>query len=165
VSGMRGLSVRQPLAWAITTQGKDVENRSRATSYRGLLAIHASKVYDEDAEIPVQSAAYRLGALLAEVEQAGGRTEAARHLALGAVVAVATLDSCHWEADCYRAGIRRRGRGTWPCSGWAALGQFHWTLTDVRPLAAPVPCKGALGLWTLPDDAERAIRAQLEAAR
>ncbi len=31
------------------------------------------------------------------------------------------------------------------------------------PLAEPVPCRGALGLWRVPDDVESAVRAQLEA--
>ncbi len=38
---MKALSVRQPFAWAIVHGGKDVENRSWATSYRGPVLIHA----------------------------------------------------------------------------------------------------------------------------
>jgi hypothetical protein len=40
---MMCLSIRQPWAWAIIHAGKDIENRSWATSYRGPLLIHASK--------------------------------------------------------------------------------------------------------------------------
>jgi hypothetical protein len=40
--GERILSVRQPWAWAIVAGHKDVENRSKRTSYRGRLFIHAS---------------------------------------------------------------------------------------------------------------------------
>jgi hypothetical protein len=40
-------------------------------------------------------------------------------------------------------------------------GQWHWELTDVRPLAGPVPCRGAQRLWGLPIDVEAAARAQL----
>ena len=47
------------------------------------------------------------------------------------------------------------------CSAWAAGGQWHWHLANVRPLADPVPCKGALGLWHLSDEVEKAVRAQL----
>jgi hypothetical protein len=50
-----------------------------------------------------------------------------------------------------------------PCSQWAVRGQFHITLTKVRPLAEPIPCRGALGLWRLPEDVEKAVRKQLEA--
>jgi hypothetical protein len=33
---------------------------------------------------------------------------------------------------------------------------------DVRLLPGPVQCGGALKLWRLPDDVEKAVRAQLE---
>ena len=38
---MKAISIRQPWAWAIIHAGKDVENRTWNTHYRGLLAIHA----------------------------------------------------------------------------------------------------------------------------
>ena len=40
---MKMISLRQPHAWAVIFGGKDIENRTRPTNYRGLLAIHASK--------------------------------------------------------------------------------------------------------------------------
>ncbi len=43
---MKALSVKQPWAWAIF-HGKDVENRTWTTNYRGPLLIHASKAFDE----------------------------------------------------------------------------------------------------------------------
>jgi ASCH domain len=43
---MLALTVRQPWAWAIIHAGKDVENRSWPTSYRGPLAIHAATKTD-----------------------------------------------------------------------------------------------------------------------
>lgn len=59
-------------------------------------------------------------------------------------------------------GVPHHGVG---CDPWAVRGQFHWELDDVRPLPDPVPCRGALGLWRLPEDVEKAVREQLEAAR
>jgi hypothetical protein len=32
-------------------------------------------------------------------------------------------------------------------SQWAYRGHQHWVLADPRPFAAPIPCKGSLGLW------------------
>ena len=40
---MKALSVRQPWAYAIMYLGKDVENRTRLTRYRGPVAIHATR--------------------------------------------------------------------------------------------------------------------------
>lgn len=37
------ISIRQPWAWAILNVGKDVENRTWTTRYRGPLLIHAAK--------------------------------------------------------------------------------------------------------------------------
>ncbi len=38
---MKALTIRQPFAWAILLAGKNIENRSRTTHYRGPLVIHA----------------------------------------------------------------------------------------------------------------------------
>jgi hypothetical protein len=35
-------------------------------------------------------------------------------------------------------------------SPWWFRGQYGWLLADIHPLMAPVPCKGALGLWQVP---------------
>lgn len=35
------------------------------------------------------------------------------------------------------------------------------TLADVRTLSAPVPCRGALGLWRLPAEAEARVASYL----
>lgn len=40
---MKALSIRQPWAWLIIHGGKDVENRSWHTHYRGRFLVHAAK--------------------------------------------------------------------------------------------------------------------------
>ena len=42
---------------------------------------------------------------------------------------------------------------------WRFPDQFGWYV-DVRPLPRPVPCKGAQGLWTVPDDVSAQVLAQ-----
>ena len=39
---LKALSVRQPWAWLIVYAGKDIENRSWATRFRGRFLVHAS---------------------------------------------------------------------------------------------------------------------------
>jgi hypothetical protein len=39
---MKALSIRQPWAWAIIHAGKDIENRSWPTRFRGRFLVHAS---------------------------------------------------------------------------------------------------------------------------
>lgn len=141
---MRALTVRQPYAWAIAAGAKDVENRSRATHYRGLLAIHAAKaVHRKGLDDPLILEA------IAGREFAIGEPESS----LGAVVAVAVLAGCHHEST-------ERPRSS--CSPWGQPEMYHWALASVQPLREPVPCRGALGLWRLPDDVEKSVRAQLE---
>lgn len=150
MNGLPAITVRPPWSWAIC-HGKNVENRVWQRSYRGPLAIHAGKGWDEDGEdsLLVQRAWLDAGRELRTLmpKRAG--------IPMGAVVAVADL-----------VGICSDVAASWAtfrcgCGPWAAAGQFHWKLADVRPLAEPVPCRGALGLWTLPDEVEAAVVAQL----
>lgn len=45
---MKALSIQQPWAWAIMCAGKDVENRSWSTDFRGAFLIHAGRKFDND---------------------------------------------------------------------------------------------------------------------
>lgn len=145
---MRALSIQQPWAAAIACGPKRVENRTWTAPPRIIgqtVALHASKGPDWDAPARAWTAAgltpYRWG---------DPRRAWTASLVLGAIVALAEVDECHF--------------GCWPaCSEWAAAGQYHWQLANIRPLAEPVPCRGALGLWKLPEDVEQAVRKQLEA--
>jgi hypothetical protein len=149
---MRAMTVRQPWAWAIIHGQKDVENRTRniAGSYRGPVAITSSKqplrgddpgrslIADLTGRYPLLEMPSSLGAILGLVD----------------IVDVHTPDSCTrgWSA------------GKWPdmgwCSGWAIENQHHLVLANPRPLSTPIPVRGRLGLWTLPDD----VAAQVEEA-
>jgi hypothetical protein len=42
---MKALSIRQPWAWMIFHAGKEIENRTWKTYFRGRVLIHASKHY------------------------------------------------------------------------------------------------------------------------
>lgn len=80
---MKALSIRQPWAWAILHAGKQVENRSWPTAYRGPILIHASKTYDRDGHEWIKS---ELGIQIPET-------------ACGGIVGQARLVSCVTEAD------------------------------------------------------------------
>lgn len=160
---MRALTIRQPWPWAIVTQGKDVENRTWKTAYRGRLAIHAASQFDDGifpGAFPVDSArrAYRVARAKSILAQKPAPET--RCMVPSAVIAVAELAGIHHADEC-------RLPGTPPvrlCSPWAVHGEYHWELKDVRVLD-PVACHpGRLGLWTLPEDVASAVRAQLEAA-
>lgn len=137
---MRALSVRQPWAWAICYGGKTTENRTRQTHHRGTIAIHASLTWDESATH------YPLITTL--------RNWNRDNVPTGAIVAVADLAGCH----------RALPSGALQCCHpWGEPDVWHWELANVRPLATPVPCRGALGLWDLPTSIAAAVEAQVEA--
>jgi uncharacterized protein DUF4326 len=130
---VKALTVRQPWAWAIAAAGKDVENRTWHTRYRGLLAIHAAATADSPWQLPTPD--------LIRAYQAGGPATGC-----GAVVAVARLLST--------------GQCQGQCSPWAVAGQYHWHLGQIRPVPEPIPATGRLGLWDLPAAAAAGLAGQ-----
>lgn len=147
---MRALTVRPPWSWAISHGPKRVENRPRRATHRGLFAVHAGKSWDWDgADNSLVLRAWRKAGL--DVYRLDPSHP---NMTMGAVVAVADLtDVCSTS--------RQSTDIICECGPWAASGQHHLILADVRPLAEPVPCKGMLGLWRLPEDVEAAVMAQL----
>lgn len=133
---VRALTVRQPWAWAIAHAGKDVENRWWATRWRGQLLIHAGKTQPTHWEQQVLLS--HTGVLPATY-------------ALGAIVAVAQLTGIcpPHRCQCF--------------SPWAEPGRYHWQLRSIRPLAQPIPCSGARGLWRPNPATQQAVHAALQA--
>jgi hypothetical protein len=163
---VKGISVRHPWAWALVYGGKTVENRGQATFYQGPLAIHASGTWDPaGARDPRILAAF--APHLTAAERAACVIDPAKHPDLfpfGAVIAAAQLTDCHWAEFPDRRG------GPTCCKPWGELVHvgpkadhraWHYVPTDVRPLTEPVPCRGALGVWTVPPAVLAAITHHL----
>jgi ASCH domain len=121
----RALTVKQPWANAIIFDGKDVENRSKPTKYRGQLYIHAGKGWESSAV-----------GFIAKITRKA-------YIAADQGMVIGTVDvvGCHSWRDC--------GPGEGMCSAWAMEGHYHWELANPRPLACPFPEKGKLGIWNL----------------
>jgi hypothetical protein len=166
------LTVRQPHTWAIAYACKDVENRGRATYYRGPLAVHAGLTVDTPflpAPTPLAAAQAELhlatkaqGPRPAEFWNAreepmeGPRGMRPAGLACGAFVALTRVVGCHFHID----PARPCDFGQAPmCSPWAQPGQWHWELADTLALPEPIPAAGARGLWTVPTEAYDALWA------
>lgn len=155
---MRCMSLSQPWAGLVASGVKLVENRPRKIvkidDFGTPFAIHASREIVEDTY-------RRIAEVAPELPVGSGEWHRLSRIT-SAVIGVATIDrELHgWRgADilAYESELR------------AKLGdQFRWffgpvgyVLRDVVALPTPVKCKGALGFWTLPDDIERQVRAQL----
>lgn len=139
---MKALTIRQPWAWAIMHAGKRIENRTREWAYRGEIAIHASK------RPPVDEITTAVDWMVGNELISYWDWPGAKSIAHGAIVGVATL-----------AEVVRSHSSPWFC------GPVGLVLTDVRPLVRPVPAKGALTLWTVPEDIERQVREQLQGTK
>lgn len=133
-SDIRALTVRRPWAGLIAHHGKSPECRSWGTSYRGTLLIHAGQGWDPQARWFAQD--------FVPVGSAYWTRE--RH-AQGIVAIVDLVDICP-GFPC-------------ACGPWAMPQSRHWRLENVRALDAPVPAKGALGLWRPAPEVVEAVMA------
>lgn len=144
---MRILTVRQPWAWAIVHGGKDVENRVRniAGTYRGPVAIHAAQGVSVEALTDPNI----VGAVaMTRLFRGAGHPSTFRESPRGAIIGVAELVDVHAphpESRC--GGVETR---------WSMPDHWHLVFDHARPLAAPIPFRGALGLRAL--DAETVAR-------
>lgn len=132
---IRGLTLWQPMAWAISDlkepQAKRIENRPWQP-WAGVthVAIHAgSKYHRPHAE---------------QIAEAFG-IEVPRKLPHGVVLCVARIDGVA-DPTC---------SDPWFCGpGVDGDPNYGWRLADVVRLPSPLPCRGALGLWRLPSTIE-----------
>lgn len=164
---MRALTLTQPWASLVAGGAKRIETRSWKTRYRGPLAIHAAKglggLPDEQTERGLAELCHSepFESALAEIIRP---TFATGELPRGAFVAVAELVDIVPTARINFAmtvvGIdlpeeieRERAFGNY------AVGRFAWILDRVRPLSAPLPFSGSLGLRRLDDELSARLRA------
>jgi activating signal cointegrator 1 len=129
---MKALSLIQPWATGIMAGNKKIETRSWKTDYRGRIAIHASKGFPKWARE------------FAETEAALGRIPS--RLPFSQIVGFATItDMRRTEEIGPQITALERLYGDY------SPGRWGWLLEDIIPLELPIPCKGALGLWEVPE--------------
>jgi hypothetical protein len=164
---MRALSLTQPWASLVAIGAKQWETRSWATGYRGQIAIHAAKAYprwarDLERVEPFRSAlrpsdTYRYPPLLS----------------CGCIVALASITDCRRTAEFvvpHAPNEWTGGRGVLVGGdelsfGDYSAGRFAFRLENVLPLRFPVPCRGALGIWQVPDGVVAQIADEIEVGR
>ena len=146
---MRALTVRQPWAWAIVHGGKDVENRTRnlAGSYRGPVALHAGLTVDFTA-----GGDERIDAAFRRRPRSVSLSDIRGCEARGAFIGVVDLVGVHEAVGEYAVCCS---------SPWGEPHVWHLEVANPRPLATPIPARGALGLWTPTDEQAAAIREGL----
>jgi hypothetical protein len=127
---MKGLTIHQPWAWLIEGQHKLYETRSWATRYRGLVAIHAGRHWNNQTRDWAQMTALGLG------------IEMPQQLPLGAIVAVCELKAIYKTELLYpKLDMKERKLGDYEA------GRFAWRLEVQEVFSVPVFCAGQQGLW------------------
>lgn len=136
---MRALTVRQPYADAIAHRAKPVENRTRPlpSKYAGVpILLHAAK--DPHAT----------NITAADIAELTGADTTRRTDTRSAILAQIRFRGSHLSSD-----------DTWCCRPWGQVPTriqpvvWHWEIDQVTLLDQPVPATGALGFWTVPDEA------------
>jgi len=135
---MKALSIRAPWWFAILHFGKDIENRTWATNFRGTVYLHAGKWFEREEVV------WDLEDIHEMRLQATGN-DGALHVPLDAVRAaggciVGMVD----VVDCV----------TQSKSPWF-VGAYGFVLRNPIALPKPIPFKGALGFFDVPDGVVR----------
>ena len=139
---MKAISIRQPWASLIIKAGKDIENRSWSTRFRGRVLVHAAKgmTHDEHED----AIHFAVSAIKADPKNAGGgkiRTLremgfAFEDLQRGGIIGSVEIVDCVADS----------------ASPWF-VGEYGFVLRNPMPLPF-VPFKGQLGFFDAPDPVE-----------
>jgi len=128
-SPVMALSIRQPWAWLIMNAGKNIENRTWPTRFRGWFFVHASKgmtrqEYEDAMNWIVLNSRLPLDFHEPKIEE----------LQRGGIIGMAKLGNCVTGSD-----------SPWFC------GPFGFVIDEVKPLPFRA-CKGALGFFNPGND-------------
>lgn len=133
------LSLTQPWASLMALDQKRIETRSWKTSYRGWIAIHASKGFPRECQALAMQQPFA-SAL------AGGGYQTVRDLPLGAVLAVVHLDDCWITRKLLASPLGELEE----LFGDYSAGRYGFVTSRCQRLHEPIPMKGALSIWTMP---------------
>lgn len=147
---MFALTLKHPWPYAFLHLGKDVENRTwkPAGRLRGCRVV-------------LHGGAYPRGAAWREAEE-----DLAWMQDMGLAPAELELEAAIVEGlfavGRYARAVCESGEPPDPIheSPWFN-GPWGWVIEDLRPLPEPIPCKGALSLWTVTGGAAEKLRRQL----
>lgn len=148
---MKALTLTQPWATLVAIGAKRIETRSWPTSFRGQIAIHAAKSFPGSAKDMCTARFFCRVLGWPEAppqltqEWIDDNSRRIKSLPVGCVLATAMLVNCI-ETSLIRRYVspfteQEEGFGDY------TPGRFGFLLENVIQLAAPVPAKGALGLW------------------
>lgn len=138
---MKALTLHQPWASLVAIGAKRIETRSWSTSYRGLLAIHAAKLWND--QLWRIASTGPIGIALLEARNGPDLLPLGMIVARCRLHAVARIQEDYPMDDDVAAAMTPRERAF----GDFTPGRFAWLLADVEALPQPIPARGRQGLW------------------
>jgi hypothetical protein len=143
---IKALSLTLPWPLLVASGAKQIETRSWETPYRGPVAIHASKGLASIGGVNGLRLLCAKAPFYRALTAAGYETMESVLATRGCIVAVADVVDCQRTDSLvpWRPSVRQDEYAF----GDYSPNRFMWRLANVRPLAQPVPARGALGLWT-----------------
>ncbi len=130
---MKVLSIRQPWAWLIIHGGKDIENRTWHTKYRGRFLVHASKGMTGKEYCDGLEFAMRAGWISESPEFPFPTSQQMLQEWCGGIIGSVELVDCVTASE----------------SPWY-MGEVGFVLRDPKPILF-TPYKGRLGLFNAPE--------------
>lgn len=151
---MKCISLHQPWAQLMAEGVKKIETRHWATSYRGLLAIHAAKLWEANNADTLNLDPFKIAFGIAKHDDPF--TWAEKFLVFGAIVCVVRLVNVVPT----ELGAMQDWQSEIPFGNFSR-GRFGWVTSDLVKLKNPIPVVGRQGLWVLDDETVDQIAIQL----
>ncbi len=145
---MKCISLWQPWATLVVIGAKRIETRSWSTKYRGPIAIHAAKNWNQTLINMCGEDFFRktLGPLCVDAGYCSYSREALEHiLPRGCVLGTVELTDCADIVAMNRVSIGRQELAF----GDFADGRYAWSLSEPRQFVQPVPCVGRQGIFNI----------------
>jgi hypothetical protein len=124
---VKALTIRQPWAWLILHGGKDIENRDWQTSFRGRMLVHAAKGMTRQEYENAIDPMWAQGGAVIEIPSL-------HDLVLGTIIGSVEV-----------LGIVTSSESPW------FVGTYGWQLANPITFLEPIPYKGMLSLFDVPD--------------
>ena len=123
---MKAISLKPPWPWLVLDGFKDIENRRWRTKFRGQILIHCSRNYDHEGHALIRQMGY------------GENLRAVDPKLFGSLLGIVTITDCVTESD----------------SRWF-FGPYGFVLRDAKWLKNPIPRRGQLSIFDVPDEVIR----------
>lgn len=139
---MKALTIKQPWASLIVAGAKDIENRDWPTKFTGIVAVHSSA---KMARADMEDACDLMRGFIPKFSAARFQED---KFPTGVILGTVEIVGCFEEIG----------------SPWF-VGKYGFLLRKAVRFHDPIPCKGALGFWNVPDRIVAAMREQYSAAK